>query len=156
MAILLFQEEEGSLIEEQVGEEDDDLTSLSWLVQNKNLLKGVQYDWLLLPNQSFGRLLFSFIWSSLSGINLKPGAAQTSPTSDFAEDGSSGSERSERGDSTSSSVIEPSSNSSGSGAVTLIDVDQSVIQPVKTSKLKHPHHIPYDPLVSLAIYNDSL
>ena len=31
------------MIDEQVGEEDDDLTSLSWLVQNKNLLKGM-YD----------------------------------------------------------------------------------------------------------------
>ncbi|XP_034255685.1 forkhead box protein N3-like [Thrips palmi] len=120
---MLLKEGENTLIEEQVGVEDDDLTSLSWLVQNKNILKG---------------------------INLKPGAAQTSPTSDFAEDGSSISEKSERGDSTSSSGTEPvsvTSGNTGSTAVTFIDTDHSVIKSVKTSKQKHPHHIPYDPMV---------
>lgn len=116
---------DGTLIEEQVGVEDDDLTSLSWLVQNKNILKG---------------------------INLKPQAAQTSPTSDFAEDGSSISEKSDRGDSASLSSIEPSNVSVSKGAtntVAYVDSEQSVIKAVKTSKVKHPHHIPYDPMVHI-------
>ncbi|KAK3918574.1 Forkhead box protein N3 [Frankliniella fusca] len=122
---LILKEGEGSLIDEQVGVEDDDLTSLSWLVQNKNILKG---------------------------INLKPGAPQTSPTSDFAEDGSSLSERSERGDSTSSSVIEQSISpiiSASDRPVSVTDNENSAIKSVKTSKLKHPHHIPYDPMVHI-------
>lgn len=85
---------------------------------------------------------------------MKPGAAQTSPTSDFAEDGSSISEKSDRGDSTSSSGIEPVSVISvntGNSAVTFIDTDHSVIKSVKTSKQKHPHHIPYDPMVRSSI-----
>ncbi|XP_026281428.1 forkhead box protein N3 isoform X2 [Frankliniella occidentalis] len=122
---LILKEGDGTLIEEQVGVEDDDLTSLSWLVQNKNILKG---------------------------INLKPGAAQTSPTSDFAEDGSSISEKSERGDSTSSSGIEQSISpniGNSNRALSFPDNEQSVIKSVKTSKLKHPHHIPYDPMVHI-------
>ncbi|KAJ1525145.1 hypothetical protein ONE63_009981 [Megalurothrips usitatus] len=122
---MLLKEGDGTLIEEQVGVDDDDLTSLSWLVQNKNILKG---------------------------INLKPGAAQTSPTSDFAEDGSSISEKSERGDSTSSSGIEPNVSptvSTSSSSVAYVDTEQSVVKSVKTSKMKHPHHIPYDPLIHI-------
>lgn len=83
---------------------------------------------------------------------MKPQAAQTSPTSDFAEDGSSISEKSDRGDSASLSSIEPAISTSvvrsSNNAVAFVDTEQSVIKSVKTSKQKHPHHIPYDPLVS--------
>ncbi|RZF47789.1 hypothetical protein LSTR_LSTR006053 [Laodelphax striatellus] len=102
--------------------EDDDLTSLSWLLQDKNILKGIN-------------------------LRTAPSGVQESPTSDYVDDSASEQGDAEgEGDSTCSSVnssspVPPSGGGGGAGSGGGGGGSSS------SGKNKHPHHIPYDPKV---------
>ncbi|XP_039294359.1 forkhead box protein N3 [Nilaparvata lugens] len=116
--------------EQKGGTEDDDLTSLSWLLQDKNILKGIN-------------------------LRTAPSGVQESPTSE-----DSASEQGEvaegEGDSTCSSVnssspVPPSGGAGGGGGGGGGGGDRERVLGVTNCvmKNKHPHHIPYDPKVHI-------
>ncbi|KAJ8887988.1 hypothetical protein PR048_007473 [Dryococelus australis] len=91
---------EDVMSEERESNEDDDLTSLSWL-QDKNLLKAANFSGCV---QCFGGVLRGVAQVSKyrrgvgAGMNIRAAETQESPTSDYVEDGGS-----DLADSTSSS-----------------------------------------------------